>query len=87
LSVVGQQRKGSLPADELKETKIVLMADFYESFLQFAIRCERDGEREVNERRERREEAGEREWFFFFLYLIILRYSRTLYIWFYCSIL
>jgi hypothetical protein len=29
LSVVGLQRRGSLPADELKEKTIVLMADFF----------------------------------------------------------
>jgi hypothetical protein len=29
LSVVGQQRRRSLPANELIETKLVLMADFF----------------------------------------------------------
>jgi hypothetical protein len=33
-------------------TKIALMTDFYESVLQFAVLCERDGEREGRERRE-----------------------------------
>jgi hypothetical protein len=42
------------------------MADFYESFLQFAVRCERDGERDVRERME------ERVFFFFFWVMIII---------------
>ena len=38
-------------------TKIALMADFHESFLQFVVQCERDREREMRERRERREDS------------------------------
>jgi hypothetical protein len=86
LSVVGQQRRRSLPANELIETKLVLMADFfffffslvflptkqqqrlcmadfYESFLQFAVWCKRE--------MEKKRRGGERMSFFIF-YLIIL---------------